>query len=258
MNTESNASGAGRLIEIDGTYNARDVGGITTASGARVRTGRLLRSAALDSLTDTGIEQIRAFELRTVLDLRGEAEVDDDGRFPVDRVPVRWEHLATVGGPPKDRTTNAATQVFEHPDPMALIYRRLIEGNGAAFARGLRILSDRANLPAAVHCASGKDRTGLFVVLLHLVLGVTLDDALAHYQQDAATTERSRLDMAARQPQMAEMMPPEKLTRMAGTNSRWVLGALSSIGGEHAVPEWLSAQGCDAHTQANLRAAFLD
>lgn len=258
MTTASSDSGPGRTIEIDGTYNARDIGGLITSSGARVRTGRLVRSATLDSLTDTGIEQVRTLQLRTVFDLRSEHEVADDGRFPIDEVPVRWEHLATTDGPPKSGGSGYNDQILTHPDPMSLIYRRLVTHNGAAFGRGLRILSEEANLPAAVHCASGKDRTGLFVLLLHLVLGVTLDDALAHYEQDDATTERAKAEMALRHPQMAEMMPPEKLARMAGTNRRWITGALGVIGGEDAVPDWLHSHGCEAHAQTNLRAAFLE
>lgn len=144
----------------------------------------------------------------------------------------------------------------EHPDPMAPMYREILQENGPEIARGLRILADQANLPAIIHCTSGKDRTGLFVAILHLTLGVSLDDTLVHYHQDDATTQQAMTDMLQRYPEMGEM-PTEKMQRMAGTNSRWVTGALALIGGEDALPEWLAGHGCDAHTQAQLRAAFL-
>lgn len=242
--------------DIDGTFNVRGVGGYRTSGGATVADGRLLRSASLDALTPTGIEQVRALELRTVIDLRSKNEVDRHGYFPTEKLPVRWEHLPSAVGPPTGTGSSQATRMRDHPDPMAPMYRDILQHNGAEIARGLRILADPANLPTIVHCTSGKDRTGLFVLILHLVLGVTLDDALAHYHQDANTTELAITDMVHRYPEMAEM-PEEKMRRMAGTNSRWVTGALASIGGEHALSDWLRSQGCDSHTQARLRAAFL-
>lgn len=260
---ESGASGAGRgsssqqAYAIDGVFNTRDTGGIPTTSGARIRTGLLIRSASLDALTANGVEQLRSMELRTVIDLRSTSEVDRHGHFPTDKLPVRWEHLPSAVGPPSDSGGGQADRMRRHPDPMAPMYQDVLQHNGPEIARGLRILVDPANLPAVVHCTSGKDRTGLFVLVLHLLLGVSLDDALAHYHQDAATTERAKTDMLNRYPEMAEI-PAQKMQRMAGTNSRWVTGALASIGGEHAVPDWLRSQGCDSHTQAQLRAAFLD
>lgn len=242
---------------VDGTFNVRDIGGLKTTTGARVRTDHLLRSASLDALTPTGIEQIRSLELRTVIDLRSRSEVDHQGHFPTDDVPVRWEHLPSAVGPPSGDNPGQSTRMRDHPDPMAPMYQEILEHNGPEIARGIRILADPANLPAIVHCTSGKDRTGLFILIVHLLLGVSLNDALDHYQQDDATTQRAMADMLSRFPEMGEM-PREKMERMAGTNSRWVTGALSTIGGQHAIPEWLRSNGCDAHAQAQLRAALLD
>lgn len=247
----------GHTYAVEGTFNVRDIGGLNTSSGSRVRTGRLLRSASLDSLTPAGIDTVRTFELRTVIDLRSRAEVDREGHFPTDDVAVRWEHLPSAIGPPTTGSPDRAERMQNHPDPMAPMYQEILEHNGPEIARGLRILSSPMNLPAIAHCTSGKDRTGLFVLILHLILGVSLDDALSHYHQDDATTQRAMADMLSRFPEMAEM-PPEKMERMAGTNSRWITGALASIGGETALPEWLRANGCDAHSQAQLRAAFLE
>lgn len=247
----------GDTLAVEGAFNLRDVGGHTTNAGARVRTGRLLRSSSPDALTPTGIDVMRSFQLRTVIDLRSPPEVDRHGHFPTDDIAVRWEHLPSEVGPPVPGSPNQANRLQDHPDPMAPMYEEILQHNGPEIARGLRILADPANLPALVHCTSGKDRTGLFVVILHIALGVDLDDALAHYHQDIATTHRAMADMLQRYPAMAAI-PSEKMERMAGTNSRWVTGALTSIGGEAGVPEWLRSHGCDAHAQSRLRAAFLD
>jgi len=174
--TESGVFGSGpdgAHYAVDGTFNVRDIGGSKTSSGARVRTGRLLRSASLDALTPAGIDTVRSFGLRTVIDLRSRSEVDHHGHFPTDEVPVRWEHLPSAIGPPSSDRPDQAARMQQHPDPMAPMYREILENNGPEIARGLRILSTPVNLPAVAHCTSGKDRTGLFVLILHLILGVS-------------------------------------------------------------------------------------
>lgn len=253
---EPSPLGDNQLLRIDGAFNVRDIGGYPTAGGARVLPRRLLRSASLDSLTPQGVRDLQALKLRTVLDLRSSEEVQRHGAFPVDQIPVRWEHLPSQVSPPSG-DDEQSRRMRSHPDPMSPMYQEIVRTDASEFARGLRILADPANHPAIAHCTSGKDRTGLFVVILHLVIGVSLDDALAHYQQDQPTTDRAMADMLARYPEMAAM-PPAKMERMAGTNNRWVTGALASLGGEDAVPEWLARHGCDHHVQASLRSSFLE
>ena len=248
--------GSDQSLSVDGAFNVRDIGGYPTAGGSRVSPRRLLRSASLDALTTQGIRDLQALKLRTVLDLRSSEEVTRHGSFPVEQMPVRWEHLPSqVALPSGD--DESSRRIRNHPDPMSPMYQQIMQTHGTEFARGLRILADPANHPAIVHCTSGKDRTGLFVLVLHLVIGVSLDDALAHYHQDQATTDRAMADMHVRYPEIAEM-PGAKIERMAGTNSRWVAGALASIGGAHAVPEWLTSHGCGHHVQGSLRSAFVE
>lgn len=252
----SSPLGDNQSLRVEGAFNVRDIGGYATVGGARVLPRRLLRSASLDALTPQGVRDLRALRLRTVLDLRSHDELRRHGAFPIDQLPVRWEHLASTVAPPSG-DDEQSRRLRNHPDPMSPMYQQIMQTNASEFARGLRILADPANHPAIVHCTSGKDRTGLFVVVLQLVVGVSLDDVLSHYHQDHATTDRAMADMLARYPEMAEM-PSAKLERMAGTNSRWVTGALASIGGEDAVPEWLARHGCDQHVQTALRSSFLE
>lgn len=239
---------------VDGIFNLRDVGGWPTVGGSHVLSGRLFRAASLDAITDRGLAELGALGLRTVFDLRSSPELERHGRFPVDRLPVRWEHLASSVGPPAGDDQRSA-RMLEHPDPMEAMYLETMRTSGPEFARGLRILADPANLPAVAHCTSGKDRTGLFVVVIHLAIGVSLDDALAHYVQPREVTEQTHEQMVARYPEIARL-PQEKAMRMAGTNTRWVTRALDSIGGDEAIPDWLASHGCDHHTQARLRTAL--
>lgn len=63
----------------------------------------------------------------------------------------------------------------------------------ARIAIAIKIMLDEANLPAAMHCTHGKDRTGIIVMLLLLLCnvatevcsppGVPLDQAIRLYSR---------------------------------------------------------------------------
>src|SRR6478672_393767 len=54
----------------DACYNVRDLGDYATASGARIRRGALVRADNLHRLTAAGQAALRAYEIRTIIDLR--------------------------------------------------------------------------------------------------------------------------------------------------------------------------------------------
>lgn len=84
-----------RHLEWEGCFNARDLGGMATASG-QTRWGALVRADSLDRLTADGWNSLVAHGIRTVVDLR-----NDDERG-VDAAP-RPASLTTVHLP-LDRT----------------------------------------------------------------------------------------------------------------------------------------------------------
>ena len=59
-----------RHLQIEGSYNIRDLGGYETRNGRRTRWGRLLRSGSLHRLQDAAQQALLEYGLRTVIDLR--------------------------------------------------------------------------------------------------------------------------------------------------------------------------------------------
>ena len=57
--------------------NARDIGGLKTTDGKKIVKGRLFRSGRLSDLPKNTVEKIKRLNVRTVLDLRTNAEVGD-------------------------------------------------------------------------------------------------------------------------------------------------------------------------------------
>jgi protein tyrosine/serine phosphatase len=118
--------------------------------------------------------------------------------------------------------------------------------------QALRLLADPATGPAVVHCAAGKDRTGVVVALALLVAGVPRDEVVADYaltdQRIAAI--RARLEAS---PTYADDMRHRTLDDMRPhALSMWhFLDRLDERGGLEA---WLERHGFAAAEQAALRA----
>ena len=66
--------GPGQSIAIASVPNLRDLGGWPTRDGRRVRAGLLYRSTALDRLAGADMAAFAALGIRSVYDLRTEAE----------------------------------------------------------------------------------------------------------------------------------------------------------------------------------------
>jgi protein tyrosine/serine phosphatase len=94
----------GALIELPAVPNLRDLGGWPVAQGGHVRWGQLYRSTQLDKLAGDDVDAFRELGIRTVYDLRTEAERSSrpdrlpDGveGVPVDVFGVREEYLETA------------------------------------------------------------------------------------------------------------------------------------------------------------------
>ncbi|MCA9971948.1 MAG: tyrosine-protein phosphatase, partial [Anaerolineales bacterium] len=71
--------------------------------------------------------------------------------------------------------------------------RELIDENAAGLGALLRLLAEPANRPALIHCAVGKDRTGVAAALLLALLGVPDDVIVAEY----SLSNRAHAEMAA-------------------------------------------------------------
>ena len=178
-----------RKIELEGCCNCRDLGGLRTAGGGRTRHGRVFRSDALATLTDADRARLAALGVRAVYDFRSDeermrapnllhAEVVQHPRGFIPQGNREMFEAINAGrlSPAAARSTMREQYerlVLDHTEHHAWVYRRLLGDDGA---------------PAVIHCASGKDRTGIGVALLLLAVGVAPDDVLedytlSHYQR---------------------------------------------------------------------------
>ncbi|MBF9073246.1 tyrosine-protein phosphatase [Streptacidiphilus fuscans] len=174
------------LIPVPGVRNFRDAGDLPTTSGARLASGLLYRSGSLHELTEDGTRHLTGLGLRTVIDLRSQTELDVwPDRALGDGVAVL--HLPTF--PPRqisaeeirEERDNEERDAEAGRESLESLYAFMAETAGPAIARSLSALARPGALPALLHCAVGKDRTGITVATLQSALGVSDAEILDHY-----------------------------------------------------------------------------
>lgn len=192
------ASAGIRHIELESAFNMRDIGGYP-AAGGHVRWGRVFRADNLSRLTDDDCERMRQLGVTTVLDLRTTNELAN-GCFPVERIPVTFRHLPFLDEiPDPDRFRLA-------PGMLARQYLEIAEDAASQVGEALSLLAEDGATPAIIHCAAGKDRTGVLVAVLLALLGI--DDAVivADYALSAAAMTSLRASLVKKFPEGREVI----------------------------------------------------
>jgi hypothetical protein len=156
--------------------NFRDLGGFPGLHGRRIRTGRLYRSATLDWMTRSDARFAHAeLGVRTVIDLRAGHEVRALDDHPLFDLGVERAHL-----PLSDAIVEAGWSCL--PGYGVESYLLPLQHARESFRAAVDQLATPDALPAVIHCAAGKDRTGTLVALLLDLLGVSDEDIEADYR----------------------------------------------------------------------------
>ena len=82
-----------RDLEIEGSWNVRDIGGYPTADGGTTRWGVLLRSGDLARVSPTGQQALIDYGVRTIIDLRDLNEVRSLPNVFAQSPTVAYHHL---------------------------------------------------------------------------------------------------------------------------------------------------------------------
>jgi len=232
--------------------NLRDVGGLTVVPGGRVREAALFRGDT--PLPGDQVPDLPGWPPRTVLDLRSASEWSD--RHPLEDTGATVHHLAFGDG--LNATNSDPTEVLA-AEGLAGLYIATLAGSTAAVAEAVTIMSD-AELPILVHCAHGKDRTGILIAIVLDAIGVDraeiLDDYVATSKNMVGVLDRLAppgTELGSKIRRLAEMFPeavgaPESAIRA-------VFNYLDENGGTFA---WLLANGADTLSVSLLRERLVE
>ena len=157
-----------------GLHNLRDVGGVPTSDGRRVRRGRLYRSDA--PILGDPEPPLRPWPPRTVVDLRSAGEAAAE-RHPLASATTEVVNIPLM--PQLDPARMAQRQTREPPD-LPTIYRGMLRASAEALARVVDVVAHRP-APVLLHCAAGKDRTGVATAVTLAAIGVCPEAIVADY-----------------------------------------------------------------------------
>jgi hypothetical protein len=248
MNAETqNAS----WIALDGAVNARVV-----------VPGVLLRSDNLQSLTARDIRHLVEQEaLEVVLDLRTDLEVELEGPGPITREPrLRIEHRSLYPRSGGNTDLEAATvnlwpptSPSQWPDEPRVVqaYLSYMTARPDSIVASIRTIAN-ARGAVLVHCAAGKDRTGLVVALALDAAGVDGKTIASDYM---ATGQRidailARLVRSSTYRSELEGHDPRTHAPAPGTIERVLELLNDDFGGSAA---WLAARGLSNAELERLR-----
>jgi len=240
-----------RWIELDGAVNARVV-----------VPGVLLRADNLQALSARDIRVLIEQEaLEVVLDLRTDSEVELEGPGPMtaERA-VRIEHRSLYPVPAENADGDADTvnpwalaDDGESPDetPYVRAYMSYLRRRPDSIVGSVRTIA-RADSAVLVHCAAGKDRTGVVVALALDAAGVDRDTIVADYLASAHRIDAivARLVSSTTYRPGLEGRDPQELAPLLGTMERLLELIDERLGGSVT---WLSAQGLSDADLERLR-----
>jgi protein-tyrosine phosphatase len=183
----------GRHVAFERLHNFRDFGGYPAAEGRQVRWGRLYRSDSLGKLAGADLAQFAALGVRTVIDLRHPWEVEAGGRVPA-AAGLEYRNLS-IEHRPYDQSN--LSDVIDPVRFLADRYAEVASDGVAEIGQALRVIAEAGRAPLVIHCASGKDRTGMLAAIVLSLLGVDDEDIAADYGLTGLATERLIADWHA-------------------------------------------------------------
>lgn len=219
-------------LDWPGCLNVRDLGGLPLTGGGTVRERVLVRSESPSYLTDDGVTAAGAYGLSRIIDLRRPEEL------------AEWpSRLADLPG-----YLHLPVQCPGEPEegPWVHLYQGLLDRHPELFARAVAAVADAPEGPVLVHCAAGKDRTGLVVALVLSLVGADAEALADDYE---ITNERlapryvARATVPGYEPPAERRVPPTRHV---------ILGALEHLDAQHGgVEAYLAGGGLTpGHVQA--------
>ncbi|MET8246661.1 tyrosine-protein phosphatase [Streptomyces sp. NPDC005202] len=255
--------------ELAGVRNFRDVGGLPTVDGRRVRHGVLYRSGHLAHATEQDAAFLASLGLHTVFDFRNAADKKLEGpdvelpgvrnvNLPLSDPADGAEFWKMVRDGDLDQL-RAILADGKAANRMIASYRTIIKERTAEHSRVLHALAEDS-VPALMHCAAGKDRAGLSIAVTLLALGVEREAILADYLESNAKhrrykVHRSATSASAYSPEVMELLSP-----LFEARAEYLTAAMETIeetwGGVDAYLE--RGLGLLPQTRERLRERLLD
>lgn len=252
-----------RFHIFEGVENVRDYGDYATAASRQLKSGRLFRSAHWANATDADLDRFAALGVATIVDLRRAIERQ---RQPSRRHAACAAAVITASPRPDDLTEAPHIRVLKQGDLtlqrgrdyMKSTYRRIPyeEAHTEIFRQYFQTLAE-SDAPVLIHCAAGKDRTGILAALTHRIAGVHQDDLLEDYllTNTAMRLEERAPDLAQQLARWTGKPPPrDAVIAFMGVEEAYLAEAFAEIDRQSGSLDayFENALGLDARTRGRI------
>ena len=167
--------------------NFRDLGGLETQDGKKIKSGRIYRTAIFEPRTQADRDLIFSMNIDTIIDLRSIYEVEE----VKDVVPANVEYI--LAPPFSDGEFGDLVPTKKRQNALFFMSTKEVEGliplmhrmyaflpyATDAYSNIFKCMNENKNF--AFHCTAGKDRTGVGAMLVELALGRDHDQIVEQY-----------------------------------------------------------------------------
>ena len=234
-----------RRLAWEGLLNARDLGGYPAAGGGETRWGAVVRSDSLAALTGAGRAALAGYGVRAIVDLR---LPDELARHPNPYAEPGDHGIAYTNVSILDPAAGFP------PDTLTLAenYLWTLDRFAGYVAEVMAAIAGAPEGGVLIHCAAGKDRTGLISALLLGLAGVPAATIAADYALTAELLRPRDQEWLEHGP--GERAEREALTARVAPTAEVMLAVLAGLTERHGgVEPYLRSTGLDAGDLERLR-----
>lgn len=237
---------------MDGPQNFRDLGGFLNKQGKVIKWEQLFRADGLSQLSENDIAKMKARNIRTIVDLRGEAEQE---AHP-DVVPEGMNYYACPMMREEVKVEEGAAQ-HSFMKSMKQGYLNMLNEGSDLIGNAAKVVMEAIEHGAVVfHCSAGKDRTGILSAVLLLVLGAYEQDIVADYQVSYTYNERGVNRYIESIPEMKAFLESSGEDSVMHSNPKNMRAVLEVISTDN-IQGWLEALGVSIELQNQFRQQML-
>lgn len=166
------------IVQFHRVSNFRDLGGLQTQDGRRMKTGVLYRSDDPSKIAGHELDKFRQLNIKLVCDFRSPnerknklgllAQVEDLRvvNIPIYQNDEDYTHLEFFALMMKN------ARVIDFEKMMRDFYYRIAFESNHQIKELITLIAEEQNSPALIHCTGGKDRTGFMSALIQLAAGI--------------------------------------------------------------------------------------
>lgn len=177
------------IYERDILWNFRDIGLLNS----NIKKGLVYRTSTLSLLKEEGLFStiIAKHNIKTIIDLRASQEIETLSYS--ENALSQFHYVKAPFDPWNQPEWFKETNHYGTNNEIA--YRFFILACKDAIKKGIEAILSENQGAIAIHCHAGKDRTGIFISLLHLLIETPLEIVYQDYLATESDTKAARLEM---------------------------------------------------------------